>query len=175
MDLATPCAGPAPLAASPASSREAVHGLAVCTGPICGANWAAMPMPSLCYSQIVAIELALTAILESRAAVELLESGAASPAACSLRRPRSLPRYRLGWAATPPSLSRNHVATMRVATSVDLRKFESAPFYDRLQRVQASVLTRPYQITYGLVGTVGAAAASAAGSRCCCIPHCSRC
>src|SRR4029450_7351918 len=45
---------------------------------------------------------------------------------------------------------------LRVATRVDLRKFESARFYDRLQRVQANALTRPYQITYGLVATMGA-------------------
>ncbi|HET6758521.1 MAG TPA: ABC transporter ATP-binding protein, partial [Propionibacteriaceae bacterium] len=45
---------------------------------------------------------------------------------------------------------------------VDLRKFESARFYDRLQRVQASAMTRPYQITYGLVATTGAAMASIA-------------
>jgi ATP-binding cassette, subfamily B, bacterial len=50
---------------------------------------------------------------------------------------------------------------LEVATRVDLRKFESARFYDRLQRVQASSLTRPYQITDGLVATIGAAAASA--------------
>jgi ATP-binding cassette, subfamily B, bacterial len=50
---------------------------------------------------------------------------------------------------------------LRVATRVDLRKFESARFYDRLQRVQANALTRPYQITYGLVATMGALAASA--------------
>ena len=50
---------------------------------------------------------------------------------------------------------------LRVATRVDLRKFESARFYDRLQRVQATALTRPYQITHGLVATVGSAAASA--------------
>ena len=43
-----------------------------------------------------------------------------------------------------------------------MRKFESARFYDRLQRVQADAQTRPYQITYGLVATIGAAAASAA-------------
>ena len=49
---------------------------------------------------------------------------------------------------------------LHVATRVDLRKFESARFYDRLQRVQASALTRPYQITYGLVATLGGAAAS---------------
>jgi ATP-binding cassette, subfamily B, bacterial len=51
---------------------------------------------------------------------------------------------------------------LRVATRVDLRKFESARFYDRLQRVQANALTRPYQITYGLLATIGALAASAA-------------
>jgi ATP-binding cassette, subfamily B, bacterial len=49
---------------------------------------------------------------------------------------------------------------LRVATRVDLRKFESARFYDRLQRVQANALTRPYQINNGLVATIGAAAAS---------------
>ena len=49
---------------------------------------------------------------------------------------------------------------LRVATRVDLRKFESARFYDRLQRVQANALTRPYQITYGLMATIGAMAAS---------------
>ena len=50
---------------------------------------------------------------------------------------------------------------LRVATRVDLRKFESARFYDRLQRVQANALTRPYEITSGLVSTIGAALASA--------------
>jgi ATP-binding cassette subfamily B protein len=49
---------------------------------------------------------------------------------------------------------------LQVATRVDLRKFESARFYDRLHRVQANALTRPYQITSGLVSTIGAAAAS---------------
>lgn len=46
-----------------------------------------------------------------------------------------------------------------VATRVDLRKFESTRFYDRLQRVQTSALTRPYQITYGLVAIIGVALA----------------
>ena len=50
---------------------------------------------------------------------------------------------------------------LHVATRVDLRKFESSRFYDRLQRVQANALTRPYQITYGVVATIGAVAASA--------------
>ena len=51
---------------------------------------------------------------------------------------------------------------LRVATRVDLRKFESVRFYDRLQRVQADAATRPYQITYGLLATMGALAAGAA-------------
>ena len=42
---------------------------------------------------------------------------------------------------------------LRVATRVDLRKFESARFYDRLHRVKANAMTRPYQITHGLVAT----------------------
>jgi len=50
---------------------------------------------------------------------------------------------------------------LRVATRVDLRKFESGRFYDRLRRVQANAVTRPYQITYGLLATMGALAASA--------------
>jgi len=50
---------------------------------------------------------------------------------------------------------------LHVATRVDLRKFESSRFYDRLQRVQANALSRPYQITYGVVATIGAVAASA--------------
>ena len=49
---------------------------------------------------------------------------------------------------------------LHVATRVDLRKFESTRFYDRLQRVQTSALTRPYEITYGLVAIIGAAIAS---------------
>ena len=49
---------------------------------------------------------------------------------------------------------------LHVATRVDLRKFESTRFYDRLQRVQTSALTRPYQITSGLVAIIGAAIAS---------------
>ena len=50
---------------------------------------------------------------------------------------------------------------LHVATRVDLRKFESSRFYDRLQRVQANAMTRPYQITNGELATIGAVAASA--------------
>ena len=66
---------------------------------------------------------------------------------------------------------------LRVATRVDLRKFESARFYDRLHRVQANAPTRPYQITHGLVATTGAAAASAGLLIAIVLvhPHCCRC
>ena len=49
---------------------------------------------------------------------------------------------------------------LTVATSAGLRSFESADFYDRLQRVQSSALTRPFQVTRGVVTAVGAVAAS---------------
>ncbi|TRY17029.1 ABC transporter ATP-binding protein [Tessaracoccus rhinocerotis] len=47
-----------------------------------------------------------------------------------------------------------------VATGVGLRHFESPEFYNRLNRVQTSALSRPYQVTQGLLGMVGALAAS---------------
>ncbi|MGH1561889.1 ABC transporter ATP-binding protein [Mumia sp. DW29H23] len=47
-----------------------------------------------------------------------------------------------------------------VATGVNLRRFESSAFFDRLQRVQASALTRPYQVTQGVITAAGATAAS---------------
>ena len=47
-----------------------------------------------------------------------------------------------------------------VATSVDLKLFESSAFFDRLERVQANALTRPYQVSQGIVTTVGAITAS---------------
>ena len=46
------------------------------------------------------------------------------------------------------------------ATGVELRLFESPAFFDRLQRVQMSALSRPYQVTQGIVATIGAIAAS---------------
>ncbi|SDT59068.1 ABC transporter ATP-binding protein [Jiangella sp. DSM 45060] len=42
-----------------------------------------------------------------------------------------------------------------VAGAVGLRAFESPEFYDRLQRVQTNALSRPYQLTQGLVGLAG--------------------
>ncbi|MCC2593747.1 ABC transporter ATP-binding protein/permease [Tessaracoccus sp. OS52] len=47
-----------------------------------------------------------------------------------------------------------------VATGVGLRHFESPEFYNRLNRVQTNAMTRPYQVTQGLLGMAGALAAS---------------
>ncbi len=114
--------------------------------------------------QIVAIELALTAVLEisggggnfwSLAQPVLLLAGLTAATAVIASVQVGLGRYTAELVA---AIMWQRV--LRVATRVDLRKFESARFYDRLQRVQASALTRPYQITYGLVATIGAAAAS---------------
>ncbi len=46
-----------------------------------------------------------------------------------------------------------------VASRVDLRTFESPAFQDRLMRVQTSALSRPYQVTQGLLAAMGALAA----------------
>lgn len=47
-----------------------------------------------------------------------------------------------------------------VATGVGLRHFESPEFYNRLNRVQTNAMSRPYQVTQGLLAMVGALAAS---------------
>ena len=47
-----------------------------------------------------------------------------------------------------------------VATGVSLRHFEAAGFYDRLQRVQSSAISRPFEVTRGLMTLCGTAAAS---------------
>jgi ATP-binding cassette, subfamily B, bacterial len=115
--------------------------------------------------QIVAIELALTAVLEitgsnanfwSLAQPVLLLAGLTAATAVIASVQVGLGRYTAELVA---AIMWQRV--LQVATRVDLRKFESARFYDRLQRVQADALTRPYQITYGLVATIGAAAAGA--------------
>ena len=115
--------------------------------------------------QIVAIELALTAVLEitgsnadfwSLAQPVLLLAGLTAATAVIASVQVGLGRYTAELVA---AIMWQRV--LQVATRVDLRKFESARFYDRLQRVQADALTRPYQIAYGLVATIGAAAASA--------------
>lgn len=48
-----------------------------------------------------------------------------------------------------------------VSTSVGLRQFEDPSFFDRLERVRSSALTRPFQVTNGVIATVGAVAAGA--------------
>lgn len=51
---------------------------------------------------------------------------------------------------------------LTVATRVALRHFESPEFYNRLSRVQTNALTRPYQVTQGLLGMAGGLTASIA-------------
>ncbi|NII69736.1 ATP-binding cassette domain-containing protein [Microbacterium ulmi] len=46
-----------------------------------------------------------------------------------------------------------------VSTRVSLRQFESPEFFDRLDRVRTSALTRPFLVTNGVVSCIGAAAA----------------
>ena len=115
--------------------------------------------------QILAVQLALTAVLEISgntgdfwALVQpvLLLAGLTAVTAVIASVQVGLGRY-AGELVVAVMWKR----VLRVATRVDLRKFESGRFYDRLHRVQANALTRPYQITYGLVATMGAAAASA--------------
>jgi ATP-binding cassette subfamily B protein len=114
--------------------------------------------------QILAVQLALTAVLEisgtrdpwSLVQPVLLLAGLTAVTAVIGSVQVGLGRY-AGELVVAVMWKR----VLRVATRVDLRKFESARFYDRLQRVQANALTRPYQITHGLVSTTGGAAASA--------------
>ncbi|MFC7877406.1 ABC transporter ATP-binding protein [Isoptericola sp. NPDC057391] len=47
-----------------------------------------------------------------------------------------------------------------VATSVPLEHFESAAFYDRLQRVRVNALSRPFQVTQGMFDLLGASIAT---------------
>jgi ATP-binding cassette subfamily B protein len=114
--------------------------------------------------QILAVQLALTAVLEisgtrdpwSLVQPVLLLAGLTAVTAVIASVQVGLGRY-AGELVVAVMWKR----VLRVATRVDLRKFESARFYDRLQRVQANAPTRPYQITHGLVATTGGAAASA--------------
>jgi ATP-binding cassette subfamily B protein len=114
--------------------------------------------------QILAVQLALTAVLEVSSTGDpwrlvqpvLLLAGLTAVTAVIASVQAGLGRY-AGELAVAVMWKR----VLRVATRVDLRKFESAKFYDRLHRVKASALTRPHQITHGLVATTGGAAASA--------------
>jgi ATP-binding cassette subfamily B protein len=113
--------------------------------------------------QIFAVQLALTAVLEIAGTRDpwalvqpvLLLAGLTAVTAVIASVQVGLGRY-----ASELVVAVMWKRVFRVATRVDLRKFESARFYDRLQRVQANALTRPYQITHGLVATTGGAAAS---------------
>ncbi|MHA7985478.1 ABC transporter ATP-binding protein [Rathayibacter sp. CAU 1779] len=49
---------------------------------------------------------------------------------------------------------------LEVATGVGLRRFESTDFYDRLDRMRMNALSRPFQVTNGVLGVIGAIAAS---------------
>jgi ATP-binding cassette subfamily B protein len=114
--------------------------------------------------QILAVQLALTAVLEISGTSDpwslvqpvLLLAGLTALTAVIGSVQVGLGRY-AGELVVAVMWKR----VLRVATRVDLRKFESARFYDRLQRVQANALIRPYQITHGLVATTGGAAAGA--------------
>ncbi|MBD8061588.1 ABC transporter ATP-binding protein [Oceanitalea stevensii] len=55
---------------------------------------------------------------------------------------------------------RTYQDVLDAATAVSLRHFESASFYDRLQRVEASATSRPFQVTQALLGIVGGLAAT---------------
>ena len=50
---------------------------------------------------------------------------------------------------------RTYQEFLGMAGGVSLRHFESAAFYDRLQRVEASVTTRPFQVTQALFSIIG--------------------
>lgn len=50
---------------------------------------------------------------------------------------------------------RTYREVLGAATGVTLRSFESAAFHDRLQRVQASATTRPFQVAQALVAVAG--------------------
>ncbi|WP_344812807.1 ABC transporter ATP-binding protein [Microlunatus aurantiacus] len=49
-----------------------------------------------------------------------------------------------------------------VSTKVGLRHFESSEFFNQLSRVQMSALSRPYQVTQGVLSMAGATVASVA-------------
>lgn len=43
-----------------------------------------------------------------------------------------------------------------VSTTVGLKQYESPEFFDRLERVRMSALTRPFQVTNGVIAVIGA-------------------
>ncbi len=115
--------------------------------------------------QIFAIQLALEAVLPGSASSGdfwgLVQPVLLLAASTAITAVIASVQVGLGRYAGELVAARMWQRVLRVATRVDLRKFESSRFYDRLQRVQADALTRPYQITHGVVATIGAVAASA--------------
>ena len=115
--------------------------------------------------QIFAIQLALEAVLPGSGSSgdfwSLVQPVLLLAAATAITAVIASVQVGLGRYAGELVAARMWQRVLRVATRVDLRKFESSRFYDRLQRVQANALTRPYQITHGVVATIGALAASA--------------
>ncbi|HET9779264.1 MAG TPA: ABC transporter ATP-binding protein [Propionibacteriaceae bacterium] len=113
--------------------------------------------------QIFAVQLALTAVLEiagTRDPWALVQPVLLLAGLTAITAVIASVRVGLGRYASELVVAVMWKRVLRVATRVDLRKFESARFNDRLQRVQANALTCPYQITHGLVATTGGAAAS---------------
>jgi ATP-binding cassette subfamily B protein len=115
--------------------------------------------------QIFAIQLALEAVLPGSGSSgdfwSLVEPVLLLAAATAITAVIASVQVGLARYAAELVAARMWQRVLHVATRVDLRKFESSRFYDRLQRVQANALTRPYQITHGVVATIGAFAASA--------------
>ena len=165
MDLATPAQ----------DQRKSIGRLTRLIARSLSVVWQAAPTPFLALIglqllnaialalQIFAVQLALTAVLEIAGTRDpwalvqpvLLLAGLTAVTAVIASVQVGLGRY-----ASELVVAVMWKRVLRVATRVDLRKFESARFNDRLQRVQANALTRPYQITHGLVATTGGAAAS---------------
>lgn len=115
-------------------------------------------------AQIVVVERLLTAVLE-------LDGGGADPAGlvwptmalAGLMAGATVlgaARANLGRYLGESVASRTYQEFLQTAAAVSLRYFESATFYDRLQRVEASVATRPFQVTQALFGIIGGAAAA---------------
>ncbi len=50
-------------------------------------------------------------------------------------------------------------SVLDVSTGVGLRQFEDPSFFDRLDRVRSSALTRPFQVTSGVIASIGAVVA----------------
>lgn len=113
--------------------------------------------------QVLAVQLTLSAILQvagdgSGFATLLLPVGlialltAITAAVGSVQ--TSLSRY-VGESVSKSMWQR----VLDVSTGVGLRQFESSAFYDRLDRVRTSALTRPFIVTNGVLTVIGAIAA----------------